>query len=286
MGAFGFFECTNDFDVADALFAAAAEWLKNRALTFVRGPLSPSINYEAGFLTEGFDIPPAIMMSYTQPYYPTLAERAGFTKAKELLAFYKDASTGVPPRLLALAEGIQRKSHVVIRPVNFRDLANDMLIIRDLYSAGWTSNWGFAPMSAEEMHLMGKELKAIARPELALLALAHDRPAGLMIAVPDYNQVLMHLNGNLGLAQRARALLLRRKISSARAILFGFKPQFRRTGLPVLLYSEAEQAARKLGYESYELSWNLEDNDLINRFDTAIGARIYKRYGIYEMPLR
>jgi GNAT superfamily N-acetyltransferase len=285
MGAFGFFESVDDGDVADALFAAAAEWLKSRVAGFVRGPLSPSMNYEAGFLTEGFDIPPAIMMPYNQPYYPALAERAGFTKAKDLLAFHKDASTGIPPRLLALAERMQRKSHILIRPINFKDLANDMLIVRDLYNASWSSNWGFAPMSAEEMHLMGRELKPIARPELALLAFARGVPAGVMIGVPDYNQVLMHLNGNLGIPQRVRALFLRTKISSCRAVLFGFKPQFRRTGLPVLLYREAEQAARRLGYRSYELSWNLEDNELINRFDVAIGARIYKRYRIYEMPL-
>jgi len=74
-------------------------------------------------------------------------------------------------------------------------------------------------------------------------------------------------------------------IAGVRAMVFGFKPRFRRTGLPILLYWETEQAARKLGYKWCELSWNLEDNDLINKFDSEIGGKVYKRYRIYEREL-
>lgn len=285
MGAFGFFECVEDREVANALFDAATKWLEDKGMTFVRGPLSPSMNDECAFLVEGFDSPPVVMMPYNPPYYSELAESAGFAKAKDLLAFYKDAETGIPERLQKLAEELKNKPKVLIRKVNFKDMHNEMVIIKDLYNTSWEKNWGFSPMTDEEMDLMGKELKPIAVPELALLVFINGEPAGIGITVPDYNQVLKHLDGKLGPIQIAKALWYRRKITGVRAMVFGFKPQFRRTGLPILLYQETEQATRKLGYKWCELSWNLEDNDLINKFDSEIGGKIYKRYRIYEREI-
>lgn len=284
-GTFGFFECIDDQGVADALLDASKDWLRSRGMRAVRGPLSPSMNYEVGCLVEGFSKSPMIMMAYNPPYYRMLMEGAGFAKAKDLLAFHKTISTGIPERLRRLAGAMKRKPDVLIRQMNLGDLPREMMIIRDLFNSSWRENWGFSPMTNEEMTFMGKELRPIAVPELALLAFVNGEAAGVVIGLPDYNQVLVHLDGKLGPIQLAKALILRRRISSSRAMLFGFKPQFRRTGLPILLYWEAEQAARRLRYESYELSWNLEDNDPINRFDEAIGAKLYKRYRVFQREL-
>jgi len=285
MGAFGFFECINDQSVADALLDAASDWLKKKGMSFIRGPLSPSMNDECAFLTEGYEKPPVIMMPYNPPYYPELVEKSGFTKAKELWAFYKDTSMGIPERLQKLAEALKRKHNLLIREVNFKKLPGELKIIKELYNKSWEKNWGFSPMTDEEIDLMGKELKSIAVPELALFAFMNGKPAGVGISIPDYNQVLIHLNGKLGPIQIAKALVLRKKITGIRAMVFGFKPEFRRTGLPILLYWETEMAARRLGYQWCELSWNLEDNDLINRFDSEIGGKLYKRYRIYERQI-
>jgi hypothetical protein len=52
-----------------------------------------------------------------------------------------------------------------------------------------------------------------------------------------------------------------------------------------LLYSEFEKRAKRKGYEWGELSWQLEDNDAINRFAASIGAAVYKKYRIFEKPV-
>src|SRR5713101_4237886 len=77
IGFFGFFECVNDQRVADALFSTTKQWLKQRGVTAMRGPASPSVNDEYGLLVEGFDRPPAVLMPYNPPYYQILIERAG-----------------------------------------------------------------------------------------------------------------------------------------------------------------------------------------------------------------
>ena len=86
-GFFGFFECINDQEVANALLDTAKKWLQERGLTSLVGPASPSSNYDYGLLVEGFDDPPRLMMTYNPPFYKTLIENYGLQKIKGLLAY-------------------------------------------------------------------------------------------------------------------------------------------------------------------------------------------------------
>ena len=48
MGIWGFFECADDPEAAAALFSSVETWVRQKGMTFMRGPLSPSTNYEVG----------------------------------------------------------------------------------------------------------------------------------------------------------------------------------------------------------------------------------------------
>ncbi len=285
LGSFGFFECINDQEVANLLFDAAARWLKSRGMTVLRGPMSPSSNDEWGLLVEGFDKSPVLMMPYNPPYYLQLAENWGLKKAKDLLAFIKYATTPMPARLVQLAERLRANPRITVRAVNLRRLDEEMAIIRELYNESWQKNWGFSPMTDKEMNLLAKNLKTFADPNMVLLAFYEGKPAGLSITLPDMNQVLIHLRGKLGPLGLLKFLYYRRRITGARAIVFGFKQEFRRLGLPVLLFYETERYMRTKNYQWCELSWNLEDNWLINEFDRELGGEVYKRYRVLERSL-
>jgi GNAT superfamily N-acetyltransferase len=285
LGSFGFFECVDDQEVASALFNAAAQWLREQGMTVVRGPMSPSSNDEWALLIEGFDKPPALMMPYNPRYYPALAERYGFAKAKDLLAFYKHASTPMPERMADLARKLRDNPRLMLRPVNLKDLDNEMIIIKDIYNESWERNWGFSPMTSKEMDLMARDLKNVADPHMVILAFYEGKPAGLAITLPDMNEVLIRLNGKLGPIGLVKFLYYRRKVKGSRALVFGVKKPYRRLGLPILLFYETEQYMRSVGYQWCELSWNLEDNRMINDFDREVGAEVYKRYRVYEKAL-
>jgi GNAT superfamily N-acetyltransferase len=285
LGSFGFFETVDDPKVANALFAAAADWVKSQGMNVLRGPMSPSSNDEWGFLLDAYDRPPVLMMPYNPAYYLTLAEGWGFKKAKDLLAFIKYSTTPIPARLVNLATKLKENPRITVRPVNMKDLKNEMVIIKELYNASWQRNWGFSPMTGKEMDLLAVNLKSFAVPEMVLLAFYDGKPAGLSITLPDMNQVLPHLNGKLGLIEVLKFLYYKSKITGARALVFGFKQEYRRLGLPALLFYETELVGRKRGYKWCELSWNLEDNRLINDFDRELGAQVYKRYRVVEKAL-
>ena len=90
-GFFGFFECENDTAVALALLNTAEEWLRDRGMDRIRGPLNFSVNGEVGFLVTGFDSPPQILMPYTHAYYLSLVEASGYGRVQDLYAWRWDS---------------------------------------------------------------------------------------------------------------------------------------------------------------------------------------------------
>ena len=284
LGFFGMFESVDDVETARLLYTAAEEWCRKEGMERILGPVNLSTNDECGFLLEGFDLDPAVMMPYTLEYYLILSEECGYKKAKDLYAYFK-GEVGVVDRITKLVERVKRKEDVVVRPLDMKNFKRDVEIIKDVYNAAWELNWGFVPMTPAEMDLMAKELKPIAEPELVLFAEVKGEPVGLAITLPDLNFVLKKLNGKLGPIQLLKFLYYKRKIKGLRSIIFGLKKEYRLTGINVVLYYETEVRGAKLGYDSCEMSWNLEDNDMINRFDEAVGGKLYKKYRLYEKSL-
>jgi hypothetical protein len=285
VGYFGFFECEDDAQAAGALLDAAAAWLRGQGMTVMRGPVSPSSNDEWGLLIEGFQYPPTIMMPYNPAYYPTLAEGWGLSKAKDLYAFLLHADQGMPQRLSQIAEKLMASGRITVRHINPRDLHSEMKLVKELYNESWQKNWGFSPLTEKELDLLADNLGQIMIPQLVLFAFYDGKPAGLSITLPDFNQVLKRLNGKLGLLGLLKVLWYRRRIRGVRALVFGFKPQYRRLGLPALLCYETWKWGLANGVPWCELGWNLEDNDAINDFDRGLGSELYKRYRVYEKAL-
>jgi len=282
---FGFFESINDNQVASMLFDSAVTCARGWGMERLRGPVNPSMNAECAFLSEGFDMPPVIMMPYNPPYYLTLAETYGFGKAKDLYAFHKTNSAGIPERFEKLVRLVRRRTRVVIRPFEMKHFDRDIEHIKRIYNAAWEKNWGFVPMTNAEINKIAGMLKPLAVPELILFAEVEERPVAVTVTIPNYNEVLKHLNGSLGLMGFAKFAYYRRKITGLRSLIFGVLKEYRKAGLHAVLYYETEKAAQRLGYRWCELSWNLEDNDEINSFDTSLGGTIYKKYRIYELDV-
>lgn len=280
-GFFGFFESIPDYQVASALLDAAREWLKERGMELFRGPMNFSTNEECGFLLEGYNSSPFLMMPYNPPYYIDFMGRYGLRKAKDLLAYIVDIPQEPPPSVSRIAQAVKREG-VKIRPIDMRNFGSEIETIRKIYNEAWNENWGFLPLSREEMVWTACRLRPLVVPGLALLAEAEGVPVGFMLSLPDYNQVLQRLNGRLGPIGLAKFLWYRKRIKDLRLMVFGILPGYRRRGIDALLYMESLKAARLLGYRRAELSWVLEDNFLVHRVATTWGARPYKRYRVFE----
>lgn len=284
-GGWGMFECIDDSDVARALFETAEGWCRERGMAEMWGPVNLSTNQECGLLVEGFDDPPAILMTYNPPYYVRLVEENGYAKAKDLWAFELDPRTEVPEKVTRVAEKIRKKHDVVVRPVVMKELAEEIRLMEKVYNEAWEENWGFVPMTSDEFSHMAKDLKQIVVPELVLMAEVRGEPAAFCLTLPDFNEVLHKINGRLTPWALARVLYYSRKVRRVRLVAMGVRAAYRKQGIDSILYLDTIRTAKRLGYTRGEVSWTLEDNELVNRAIEVMGGQRYKNYRLYSKNL-
>ena len=286
MGIWGFFECTDDPGIAAALFSSAASWLQSRGMAFIRGPLNPSTNHESGLLIQGFDSPPSLMMTYNPPYYTTLVETYGFTKEKDLLTFLLKDDYQLPGWMNRLAERMAQKKGVRIAPFRPENAAAEMSLIREIYNDAWSDNWGFVPLSENEIQDIGKELLGFTDTDLAFFIWVENEPAAFCMIVPDMNPLIKRFNGRIGLLGVLKYFLYRHEVNGLRLFMLGIKEKYRQMGLPMLVFHHILGLVReKKKYRHMEMGWTLEDNEAVNSLIKEAGAKPYKRYRIYRKSI-
>lgn len=286
MGFFGLFECRDDLEAARALLDTAASWIRDRGMDTLRGPMNLSMNDECAFLLEGFDSPPVVMMPYNPPYYIELMEKCGMSKARDLFAFRMDRGHGTSQKVQAAMSKIPDPDRFRFRTFDRSRLYEDALTIARIYNSGWRNNWGFVPWTDAEIKHMARNLVRFADPDVVLFVEQEGRPLGFAFGLPNLNEALAKINGRLFPFGFLKLLAARKKIKGVRAVVFGVVPEVMHTGLAYLLYDRFEKALLAKGFEWGELSWQLEDNEAINRFAASIGAGIYKKYRIYEKKIQ
>lgn len=285
-GFFGFFECINEEEVAERLLNSAEAWVKEKGMTSLRGPANFSTNDTCGFLIEGFDSSPTIMMTYNPRYYPDLIERAGFLKIKELYAYYFQKDFPMPERFEKLAQKTLQDDSINFRAIKMKDFKNEVATINLIYNEAWQNNWGFVPMEKDEFEHLANDLKAAVDPDILFLAEVNGEPAGFSLSLPDYNEILKTVNGRLLPFGIFKLLLNKKKIKGIRVITLGVRQKFqRKRGLAPAFYYHTYKTAIKKGYSIGEFSWILEDNVLMNRALEGLGAKLYKKYAIYEKAI-
>lgn len=285
IGFFGFFECVDDQDVANALFEAAKTWLMAKGVTAMRGPASPSVNDEYGLLVEGFEHPPAILMAYNPPYYQRLVEQYGFVKAKDLFSYYLDGNKVFAEKLVRVSEIVRKKTGVVIRPLDMKRFDQEVKTIRDLYNRGWSRNWGEVPMTEEEFTYVAKDLKAIVNPELVIIAEIKGEPVGFGLSLPDYNIILKDNKHGWLIPALFRILLFKKRIDFARVVILGVLPEYLNSGIGGLLFQETGARCVRNGYRHGEASWILEDNVMMVRGAELMQGVKWKTHRVYDYLL-
>jgi GNAT superfamily N-acetyltransferase len=289
-GAFSFFECINDQQVADMLLDTAEAWTREQGMSIMRGPLNFSTNDEIGTLVDGFDEPPVVMMTYNPRYYPTLIEAHGYGKAMDVYAYIMDLAErlqNAPQKFFDVAEKAAQKEGIRVRKFDLKRFDQEVALLKQVYNRAWERNWGFVPMTDAEIDHLADGMKAILDPNLLFIAETSDgTPVGVSIGVPDIHQALRWSGGGhmwpFGLL---KFLWYRRKIDQARLLIMGMVPEYRGRGADAIFYVETARQALAHGYKRMEGSWILETNTMMNRIIERLGGERYKTYRIYEKPL-
>jgi GNAT superfamily N-acetyltransferase len=287
MGYITLFESINDYRVAAALFDRATGWLKEQGATTVTGPQSPSNGDDyRGLLIDGFDSPPILLNSYNPSYYSEFMEEYGFKKQFDRYAYYYDISDGPSERLTRGVALAQKRYGFSVRKIDLNNLDRERAVIKKVVEDSMPEWPDMIPPSDEELIAEIQKLRQLAVPDLVLFIENKDGDClGIAVALPDYNQVLKHLNGRLFPTGIFKYLWYKRKITGVRMFALFVTPQGRRRGVSAALYYYTMLNAMKLGYTHGEGSTIHEFNARMNIDAQKAGGKLYKTYRIYQLDL-
>jgi GNAT superfamily N-acetyltransferase len=286
-GFFGFFETIDDLQVASALFDSASEWLAQKDMTAIRGPMNPSINYEVGLLVDGFDSSPTFMMTYNPPYYQTLIEDCGFEKSQDLYAYcgHRGMVDTLDKKMDFIVEEVAKRFDVKLRRMSRWRFKKDVKIFLYIYNEANAGMWGFVPLSEAEVAHMSSVLRFLICPQMTTIAEVDGRPVGAVFGMLDYNPRIKQIDGRLFPFGFLRLLWNRRAIKRVRIVATEVLPEFQRWGLGLSLMSRILPDALAWGMLEGEFSWVAESNKLSRGTLERAKVNLAKTYRIYDRDI-
>jgi hypothetical protein len=289
VGFFGFFECIDDQEVANKLFDTAAQWVSDRGMDTLRGPLNPSMNDVPAMLYEGFDSIPMIMMPYNQKYHIKLYENYSFEKAQDLLGYYLDQNKYMTDKLKRIQQIVRQRYDITVRNVNLKDkeqFKRDLQTMKDIYNSAWVPNWGFVRWTDEEFDFLAEDMKQTADPELAFIVESKGKPAGFAFGMPNLNQILYYNRTGRLIPFLWHYLTKKKKMTWMRIIALGIIPEFHQKGIDSVMYYELGTRSISKGWVHGDASWLVESNVMINRaMVQVLNGELYKKFRIWEKKI-
>ena len=288
-GFFGMFESIDDDEAIDGLLAAGERWLVEQGCKRVVGPFNLNVNQEVGLLVEGFDTAPYFMMGHGRRYYPDALLSRGYTETQRMLAYEMPILFERPRVMNLMLKQIAKR--VTMRLLDRKNLEAELEVLRGIFNDAWSENWKFVPWTREEFLAVGKEMMLLVPKSFMHIAEVDGEPAAFIVMIPNLNEVIGDLDGNL-LPFGWAKLLWRIKVrypKSGRVPLMGVSSKYQQSrlgaGLAMACISALREPAHAAGLERAELSWILEENYGMRSIMEAVGGQVTRTYAMYEKTL-
>jgi len=280
------------YDVARQMWDHACQWGSARGMTELHGPYSFGANDESGFLVDGFDTPTNVFLAYNHRLYPTFAERYGFVKEQDMLAYRYDFSTidndvnNGPEIVLRIAERVrQRHTGAIIRNPRMENWDREIEILHKVYNTSLAVLPEHTHLELSDFREVANSLKPIIDPELVFIAEVNGEAVGFALGLPNIMEAFAHYNGLQYPWDYLRFALGRRKITSASFKILAIEPDYWGWGLETLMIVEIGKALIRKGYTWADGSLTGEDNPQTHKIATRLGAYPYRRYRVYKIKI-
>jgi GNAT superfamily N-acetyltransferase len=285
-GGMGFFECVPDKEAAFLLFDTARDWLKEKGMEAMDGPVNFGENDKYwGLLVDGFTHP-AYEIAYNPQYYQEFFETYGFRVYYKMEGFHYDLGKDLPPRFLKIAEWIEKKPDYSFQHMEWKKVDQQLPGFVAVFNETWASfKENFEPLTAEYIKKTLKKARAIIDEEFIWMAYYKGKPVAIYLMYPDVNMIFKHLNGKLNLPGMIRFLRLKKKktITRARGVLMGVIPAFQGKGIEsAFILNIARVMKRKPHYRELEFSWVGDFNPKMRNLFLSVGSVPAKHYITYR----
>lgn len=285
-GGIGFFECIRDKKAASLLFDTAKEWLVQRGMEAMDGPINfGETDKYWGLLVEGFTHP-SYEVPYNQPYYRELFESYGFLTYYRMEGFHLDLNKPMPERFLKIAEWITSKPGYEFRHFTWKDqkkFTNDFVKV---YNEAWSSfKINFEPLETEYIDAVLSKAKILIDKEFIWLASFEGKPIAIFLMYPDFNQILKHLKGKVTPFSLVKILYLKKRKTMTRlkVLLMGVIPKYQGLGIEsAFIINLLKVLKKKDHYREVEFSWVADFNPKMRKIFVSVGGVPAKHYITYR----
>jgi GNAT superfamily N-acetyltransferase len=287
VGFFGYLDCPDDREVAEALLAAAADRHQRAGLAALRGPYELTIAQGVGAVVSGFDEPASFSQTWNPPHLPRLLEALGFEVALRMTTFRLDDVERLDPDAIL---GDKQRAWLAdprarVRSFEMRRFDDDLGAAMGLLNGAFAGNFGFVPLSPAEVAFMAAPMRRVVRPELTLFVELDGRPVGVAMMLPDFHVLFRRMGGRLWPLGWAQFLLGSRSVDAAVAQFIATDPALQNQGLMRILVAEAARRLRRAGFRSLDGTWIADSNGPSRAQARALGMREKHKLALFSRAL-
>ncbi len=284
-GGMGFFECVEDKNAAFYIFDTCKDWLKERGMEAMDGPVNFGENDNFwGLLVEGYT-PPSFGMNYNFPYYQTFFEEYGFRMYFEQVTNHLNMLEPFPERFWKIADWVRQRPGYTFKHFTYKDADKFINDFKVIYDDSWQFHENFTPIDKGMLLEQLNEIKPIADVEFIWFAYHENEPIAFIVMIPDANQILKHFKGKMGILGKLKFLYLVKKniFTRSRITVMGIRPKFQKSGIESAIFWHLDKVMKaRPQYTEVELSWVGDFNPKMMQLHEAVGGKFAKRHYTYR----
>jgi hypothetical protein len=286
-GGIGFFECINDQRAAFMLFDQCKQWLQQRGMEAMDGPINfGDRDRWWGLLIEGYDREPNYQCNYQHPYYKNFFEAYGFQVYFYQLTFGRKVMGPLTEKLQVKADLVAKDPNYSFRYLRKSELKKLPGLMQSIYNRAWANRGEIPEMTETQARHIVKQMKPIIDEKLLWFGFYKNDPIIFFLSLPEVNQIFKHLNGRLDWLGKLKFLWHQWRGTNRKAfgVLFGVVPEHQGKGVDGAII----MAFRKLmqedyrQYDEYEMNWIGDFNPKMIRVAEQINTQVVKRHATYR----
>ena len=285
-GGMGFFECINHQQAAFALFDACKQWLEERGMEAMDGPINFGDRDKWwGLLVDGYEIEPNYLQHYNFPYYQDLFEAYGFQTYFQQFTYGRKTRDPLSPRLAEKAQLLSGDKAYSFQHMRLKNMAKYAEDFRIIYNQAWGSH-GVPEISSAQAKALINQLKPIIDEKIVWFGYYKQEPIAFFIMLPEANQIFKYVHGKLNWLGKLKFLWhkWRKTCNKMFGLVFGIVPSHQGKGVEGALIMAARQMVQDdyHRYENLELNWIGDFNPKMLRVAEQVGGVIAKTHVTYR----
>lgn len=289
VGTLGFFECCDDYRVAQNLLNAAVGWLARQSIKRIWGPMNFDIWHSYRFMTKGFNHDPFYGEPHNKPYYPVFFEKYGF----DIKAEWDSVEiSGKDILCQMMSKGEKRYKLLCDRGYTFEtadmnDLDSEVEKLQQIMLKSFSGFIGFTPLSVEELKYLFKKAQYAINPKMFLFVYNPDgNLCGFALALLELADAIRSMKGETDLPARLKFLCKRCFVNRINFYIGGVTPEeiASRSGLGRAGFYYILNEIVRSGYETLLLTLRLKGN-AAHGLPGNLSPIPQKEYALYQVEL-